>query len=49
MAKSGYLRGVAPAVVKTLEIYRGAAVFIVLQLVGLAIAGTLRGRWSAGV
>jgi hypothetical protein len=35
-----YLRGVAPAVVKTLEIYRGAAVFIVLQLVGLAIAGT---------
>ena len=35
-----YLRGVAPAVVKTLEIYRGAAVFIVLQLIGLAIAGT---------
>ena len=35
-----YLRGVAPAVVKTLEIYRGAAVFIVLQLFGLAIAGT---------
>ena len=35
-----YLRGVAPAIVKTLEIYRGAAVFIVLQLVGLAIAGT---------
>ena len=34
-----YLRGVAPAIVKTLEIYRGAAVFIVLQLVGLAIAG----------
>ena len=36
-----YLRGVAPAVVKTLEIYRGAAVFIVLQLIGLAIAGTI--------
>jgi hypothetical protein len=35
-----YLRGVAPAVVETLEIYRGAAVFIVLQLFGLAIAGT---------
>ena len=35
-----YLRGVAPAVVKTLEIYRGAAAFIVLQLIGLAIAGT---------
>ena len=35
-----YLRGVAPAIVKTLEIYRGAAVFIVLQLIGLAIAGT---------
>ena len=34
-----YLRGVAPAIVKTLEIYRGAAVFIVLQLAGLAIAG----------
>ena len=34
-----YLRGVAPAIVKTLEIYRGAAVFIVLQLFGLAIAG----------
>ena len=28
-----YLRGVAPAIVKTLEIYRGAAVFIVLQLI----------------
>ena len=35
-----YLRGVAPAVVKTLHIYRGAAVFIFLQLIGLAIAGT---------
>ena len=34
-----YLRGVAPAIVKTLHIYRGAAVFIVLQLIGLAIAG----------
>ena len=34
-----YLRGVAPAIVKTLQIYRGAAVFIVLQLIGLAIAG----------
>ena len=35
-----YLRGVAPAVVQTLHIYRGAAVFIFLQLIGLAIAGT---------
>jgi len=32
-----YLRGVAPAVVKTLEIYRGAIPFIVLQLVALLI------------
>ena len=34
-----YLRGVAPAVVKTLEIYRGAIPFIVLQLVALLIVG----------
>lgn len=34
-----YLRGVAPAMIKTLQIYKGAAAFIVLQLVGLAIAG----------
>jgi len=34
-----YLRGVAPAVVKTLQIYKGAAAFIGLQLLGLAIAG----------
>ena len=34
-----YLRGVAPAIVKTLHIYRGAAVFIFLQLIGLAVAG----------
>jgi TRAP-type mannitol/chloroaromatic compound transport system permease large subunit len=34
-----YLRGVAPAIVKTLQIYKGAAAFIVLQLFGLAIAG----------
>ncbi|MHC4244842.1 MAG: TRAP transporter large permease subunit, partial [Planctomycetota bacterium] len=32
-----YLRGVAPAIVKTLHIYRGAAPFIVLQLVALVI------------
>jgi TRAP-type mannitol/chloroaromatic compound transport system permease large subunit len=32
-----YLRGVAPAVVKTLEIYRGAIPFIFLQLVALLI------------
>jgi len=34
-----YLRGVAPPEVKTTQIYRGAAVFITLQLVGLAVAG----------
>jgi TRAP-type mannitol/chloroaromatic compound transport system permease large subunit len=32
-----YLRGVAPSIVKTLEIYRGAAPFIVLQLIALVI------------
>jgi len=35
-----YLRGVAPKGVTTLQIYKGAAAFIVLQLIGLAIAGT---------
>ena len=34
-----YLRGVAPPSVTTLQIYRGAAVFIGLQLAGLAIVG----------
>jgi len=34
-----YLRGVAPAVIKTIQIYKGAAVFVILQIVGLAIAG----------
>ncbi|MEZ5536271.1 MAG: TRAP transporter large permease subunit [Thiolinea sp.] len=34
-----YLRGVADKVVKTLDIYKGAAAFICLQLLGLAIAG----------
>ena len=34
-----YLRGVADKVVKTLDIYKGAVMFIVLQLAGLAIAG----------
>ncbi len=34
-----YLRGVAPPEVKTTQIYRGAVVFIALQLAGLAIAG----------
>ena len=34
-----YLRGVAPPEVKTTHIYKGAAAFIVLQLVGLSIAG----------
>jgi tripartite ATP-independent transporter DctM subunit len=35
-----YLRGVAPIEVKTLEIYRGVIAFILLQLVGLGVAGT---------
>ncbi|MBV7380140.1 TRAP transporter large permease [Maritimibacter dapengensis] len=34
-----YLRGVAPAVVKTLQIYKGVIPFIVLQLVALGIVG----------
>ena len=34
-----YLRGVASKVVTTMEIYKGAVPFILLQLVGLAIAG----------
>ncbi|MCB1757901.1 MAG: TRAP transporter large permease subunit, partial [Gammaproteobacteria bacterium] len=34
-----YLRGVAPAAVKTTHIYKGAFAFIALQLVGLAITG----------
>jgi len=34
-----YLRGVADKVVKTLDIYKGASAFILLQLVGLAIVG----------
>ncbi len=34
-----YLRGVAPAIVKTLQIYKGAIAFIALQLAGLFIAG----------
>jgi len=34
-----YLRGVAPREVRTTQIYKGAAAFIVLQLLGLAVAG----------
>ena len=34
-----YLRGVAPASVKTTQIYKGVIAFIVLQLVGLAVVG----------
>jgi tripartite ATP-independent transporter DctM subunit len=34
-----YLRGVAPATVKTLQIYKGVVAFIVLQLVALLIVG----------
>ena len=35
-----YLRGVASVEVKTTDIYRGVIAFILLQLVGLGIAGT---------
>lgn len=35
-----YLRGVAPAVVKTLQIYKGVVPFILLQLLALAIVGS---------
>ncbi len=34
-----YLRGVADKVVKTMDIYKGASAFIVLQLLGLTIVG----------
>lgn len=34
-----YLRGVAPPSVKTTDIYKGASAFIILQLLGLAVAG----------
>jgi len=34
-----YLRGVADKVVKTMDIYKGASAFILLQLVGLLIVG----------
>lgn len=34
-----YLRGVAPAAVKTLNMYKGVVAFIVLQLIALAIVG----------
>ena len=38
-----YLRGVAPINVKTLQIYKGAAAFIGLQLLGLGITGVFPG------
>ncbi|MCB2056255.1 MAG: TRAP transporter large permease subunit, partial [Geminicoccaceae bacterium] len=34
-----YLRGVAPAIVRTVQIYKGVIPFILLQLTALAIAG----------
>ncbi|MGI9332677.1 MAG: SLC13 family permease [Gammaproteobacteria bacterium] len=34
-----YLRGVAPAIVKTLDMYKGVIAFICLQLLALAIVG----------
>jgi len=38
-----YLRGVAPAVVKTIEMYRGVVVFILLQLIALGIVAVYPG------
>ncbi len=35
-----YLRGVAPAVVRTLQIYKGVIPFIALQLIALSIVGS---------
>ncbi|GHF01833.1 hypothetical protein GCM10016455_23590 [Aliiroseovarius zhejiangensis] len=35
-----YLRGVAPAIVKTVQMYKGVIAFILLQLTALAIVGT---------
>ncbi|MEL6288221.1 MAG: TRAP transporter large permease subunit [Pseudomonadota bacterium] len=35
-----YLRGVAPAVVKTIDIYKGVIPFIALQLIALSIVGS---------
>jgi len=35
-----YLRGVAPAVVRTIDIYKGVVPFIVLQLIALLIVGS---------
>ncbi len=34
-----YLRGVAPAIVKTINMYKGVIAFIILQLIALAIVG----------
>lgn len=34
-----YLRGVAPAIVRTLQIYRGVIAFITLQLIALVVVG----------
>lgn len=34
-----YLRGVAPAIVKTLDMYKGVVAFITLQLIALVIVG----------
>jgi len=38
-----YLRGVAPPIVRTIEMYKGVVPFILLQLTGLAIVGFFPG------
>ena len=37
-----YLKGVAPKVVQTLDIWKGVVPFIILQLIGLAIVGSIQ-------
>ena len=46
-----YLRGVAPATVTTMNIYRGVIPFVVIQLIGLACIAAMPGlaTWLPGV
>ena len=46
-----YLRGVAPAEVRTIDIYRGVAPFVVIQLAALAMLAAVPGlaTWLPGV
>ena len=46
-----YLRGVAPAEITTMEIYRGVAPFVIIQLIALAILASYPplATWLPGV